>query len=93
MHTALAATTIAAVMLGADAVPAHGLLRSSIDVATTQDISTAGSLSAVENTIATSMSSQFGYDVDVSISGAEGHRRLQADPSLAADGRRQNTRR
>eukprot|EP01043_Picozoa_sp_COSAG02_P065711 COSAG02_NODE_9999_length_2054_cov_2.420972_2_plen_253_part_00 len=83
MRTALAAATIAVAMLGADAVPAHGLLRSSIDVATTQDISTAGSLSAVENTIATSMSSQFGYDVDVSISGAEGHRRLQAGTSLS----------
>jgi len=83
MRTALAAAMVGAAMLGADAVPANGILRSSVDVTTAQDISTADSLSSVETAIAPSMSSQFGYAVDVSISGAEGHRRLQAGTSLS----------
>ena len=83
MRAAFAAATIAAAVLGADAVPAVGLLRSSVDVTTTQDLSASNSLSSMESAIATSMSAHFGYEVVASVVGADGHRRLQAGTSLS----------
>ena len=72
MRAAFAAATIAAAVLGADAVPAVGLLRSSVDVTTTQDLSASNSLSSMESAIATSMSAHFGYEVVASVVGADG---------------------